>query len=461
MGGEIGVESADGEGSTFWFTALFDKQIELDFVQTKEKFDITDKKVLIVDDHRTNRYILREYLKSWGCSIVEASEGKKALDILKDSVSSKEAFDLILTGCQMPEMSGFDLAREIRKEESLKNVPIILITSVGEIGDAKSSKDIGIQAYLTKPIRQDYLHKAIESVLGCFMKEEDQPGPQLVTKHTVAEEYVLKDFRILLAEDYPTNQEVAIRHLQRAGYQVDLAENGQQATDLCKRKHYDLILMDIQMPVMDGFKATEKIRSHEKELAGPNSQAATRSVIIAMTAHAQEKYREKCLESGMDDYISKPLRRRELLAIVDKWVNKIAESPLSLGTEEAGTQKLQPEKTENRQYQKIVPIDFNRAIEEFEGDREYLMKVFEGFLKNVSNQIKTICQALSDGNAEVVWKEAHSIKGGAANLTADNLSKIASELENIGKSGDLKEGNDILEKLEKEYQCLVDYVRNK
>jgi CheY-like chemotaxis protein/HPt (histidine-containing phosphotransfer) domain-containing protein len=293
------------------------------------------------------------------------------------------------------------------------------------------------------------------------MKEEDQPGQQLVTRHTVAEENVLKNFRILLAEDYPTNQEVAIRHLQRAGYQVELAENGQQATELCKRKHYDLILMDIQMPVMDGFKATEKIRSHEKELANSNSQSATRSVIIAMTAHAQKKYREKCLESGMDDYISKPLRRRELLAIVDKWVNKIAESPLSLGTEEAGTQKLQPEKTENRQYQKIVPIDFNRAIEEFEGDREYLMKVFEGFLKNVSNQIKTICQALSDGNAEVVWKEAHSIKGGAANLTADNLSKIASELENIGKSGDLKEGNDILEKLEKEYQCLVDYVRNK
>jgi CheY-like chemotaxis protein len=225
----------------------------------------------------------------------------------------------------MPEMSGFVFAGEIRKMESLKGIPIILLTSVGEIGHVKKCREIGIQGYLTKPTRKDYMLKAIESVLHITGKEDEQISLPTVTRHTIAERYSKDEIQILLAEDYPTNQQIAMRHLKKAGYRVDLAENGQQAVDAYKKKHYDIIFMDIQMPEMDGYEATAKIRAREGEPENRNSQSATRAVIIAMTAHATTKDQKKCLDSGMDDYISKPLRRTELLALVDKWANKIAE----------------------------------------------------------------------------------------------------------------------------------------
>ena len=222
----------------------------------------------MVDDNGTSRFLLMEYLRSWGCLPVEATEGKEALSIL---ISSKESFNLILTDFQMPEMSGFDLAREIRTMEALKEIPIIILTSVGTIGDGKSCRDIGVQGYLTKPIRRDDLHKAIESVLHLSMREQVQAVPKLVTRHTVTEEY-RKDVQILLVEDYPTNQQVAMRHLRGAGFQVDLAENGQEAVKAYKRSHYDLILMDIQMPVMDGYEATKAIRNWEEKLKAQSSK---------------------------------------------------------------------------------------------------------------------------------------------------------------------------------------------
>jgi CheY-like chemotaxis protein len=447
MGGEIGLESEDGKGSTFWFTAVFTKQEEKKPILTEKEVDLSKLKVLVVDDNQTNRFILMEYLRSWGCLPVEAISGKEALLILRNSVSSEEPFDLILTDFEMPEMSGFDLAREIKTIENLKEVPIIVLTSAGSKGDSKSCREIGINGYLTKPIRQDDLRKAIVSVLGLSMGQDIGTLPQLVTRHTVAEDY-RKEVRILLAEDYPTNQQVAMRHLQRAGYQVDLAENGQQAVEAYKRKSYDLILMDIQMPVMDGYGATHEIRKLEIEKSQIETEkrsthnSTTRPlnhlpIIIAMTAHAIEGYKERCLEAGMDDYIAKPLRRKELLTMVDKWTGTI----------------------EDCQSKGSAPMNFEKAVEEFEGDKEFLMEVMEGFLRNVRAQIETIHQAISNGDAEVVWEEAHSIKGGAANLTAAKLSKIAFELEKVGKSGTLEEAGEVLERLKKEFYRLENFAR--
>jgi len=284
--------------------------------------------VLVVDDNQTNRFILMEHLKSWGCLPVEVAGGKEALTVLKDSVSSETPpFDLILTDFQMPEMSGFDLAREIKTMETWRGVPIIIFTSAGKKGDGRSCKEIGINGYLTKPIRQDELRKAMVSVLGLSKEQDVDTLPELVTKHTVAEKF-RKEVQILLAEDYPTNQQVAMRHLQRAGYRIDLAENGLQAVEAYKRKRYDLILMDIQMPVMDGYVATQQIREIETrnlseqsgDPGGIDQQSTIQRVpIIAMTAHAIRGYREKCLKAGMDDYIAKPIKRKDLLTMVEKW----------------------------------------------------------------------------------------------------------------------------------------------
>ena len=316
MGGELGLESEEGKGSTFWFTAVFTKQTEQASTPTREKIDLTDLRVLVVDDNRTNRYTLMEYLRSQGCRPVVAPSGKEALSILNGSVSSNKAFDLIVANKNMPEMDDFDLAREIRERKDFSNVPIVVFTSFDQIGEGKTCKDIGIQGYLTKPIRRDELEKTVRSVLGhTKVRDGSSTNPDLITRHTLTERYNNKEYHILLAEDYPTNQLVVMRHLKKAGYRVDLTENGKQAVDALKEKRYDLIFMDIQMPGMDGYQATKMIRNLEAEDDGKSNVP-----IIAMTAHVTKQDRDKCLNVGMNDYISKSIRRKELIAVVEKWI---------------------------------------------------------------------------------------------------------------------------------------------
>ena len=197
----------------------------------------------------------------------------------------------------MPEMSGFDLAKEIKTIETLKRVPIIVLTSAGRKGDGRSCKEIGINGYLTKPIRRDEMRKAIVSVLGLSTDRETGSMPEIVTRHSLSEDY-RKEIQILLVEDYPTNQQVAMRHLIKGGYQVDLAEDGSQAVKAYKRKNYNLIFMDIQMPIMDGYAATKEIRKIETRSLEQSSiikhqSSIPRVPIIAMTAHAVKGYREE------------------------------------------------------------------------------------------------------------------------------------------------------------------------
>lgn len=478
MGGEIGLESEEGVGSTFWFTVVFSRQTGQGAPMSPNRIDLNGIKALVVDDNPAERSALTDSLISWGCNPVEAGEGREALSILRESVSSKNPFDVILTDFQMQGMNGFALARKIRAMDALKDVPIILLTSVGTIEDGKTCKEIGIEGYLSKPINRDDLHRTIELVLGHSDWEENTAGKHLVTRHTIAEE-CKKGVRILLAEDYPTNQKVAMRHLTDAGYQVDLAQNGRQAIEACTRKQYDLVLMDIQMPVMGGFDATKEIRKIEESLAKSplplerddrgntwqikNERSPRRRVpIIAMTAHAMKGYRERCLDEGMDDYISKPLRKKELLAKVYQWILPRREV---LGREEKRPRPTTPLHGQSSMLhhppKEDAPMNFDIVIKEFGGDREFLMEVLEDFLGEVRAQMGMICQAMSKGGAEVVGKEAHAIKGGAANLTANELSKAACELEKIGKSGVLEGGREVFEKLEKEFYRLEAFVKEK
>ena len=284
------------------------------------------------------------------------------------------------------------------------------------------------------------------------------------TKYTSAE-MQRKDIHILLAEDYPTNQEIAKIHLSQAGYLVDLAENGKQALEAFKSNHYDLILMDIQMPVMDGYKATKAIREIEAQLAGMKngntSQAIHRVPIIAMTAHALQEYRELCLEAGMDDFLSKPLTRKELLAIVAKWLKL---SFVSQSTSLASAQSLSSDDDGEIHPETVhtgSPINLDRAIDEFEGDRNLVAEVIAGFTKKVSEQLVTIREALARADTETVCREAHSIKGGAAALTAGDMAKVASELEIKGQSKDLTGADQMVDALETKFEALRRYVKEK
>jgi signal transduction histidine kinase/DNA-binding response OmpR family regulator/HAMP domain-containing protein len=433
MGGEVGMESEEGKGSLFWFTVVFTKFDAPLLPAAKESADLSGLKVLVVDDIRTNRFILTEYLKYWGCSPTEASDAPQALAILKQGAAYGVPFDLLLTDVQMPEMSGFDLVREIRAAEELRTVPVIVLTSLGVAGKPEQG-EIQVEACLTKPVRRDELYQAIQSALGISPEEdEDTPEPAHAAPG--------KKLRILLAEDYPTNQQVGIRHLSNAGYSVDLAENGREALENFKRKHYDLILMDIQMPLMDGYEATKTIRETEA-LAGDG-----RIPIIAMTAHAMRGYRKMCLKAGMDDYIAKPLKRDELLAVVEKWAFLRTECRLRNEEEPDGFNDTD------------TPLDIEQSLKELGGDKDFLAEVLNNFLKDVRIRIRTLKQSIAAGDRETTEKEAHKIKGGASNLAAKTLSEIASELETVAGSGALENAPGILGNLEKEFLRLECYAQ--
>jgi len=456
MGGRISLESEEGVGSTFRFTLPFAKQPEIKIsggASSKSGVaNLENLKVLVIDDNETNRFILREYLRSWKCLSREVSGWEEALSLLEKTKNNMPRYNLILTDFQMPEMDGMELSERIRSMDAYRKTPIIMLTSVGSMKeDGKYKETQTISACLTKPIRRNALHTTIETILGFSANEKEISVPFVRGAAFAGKTGHSSAIRILLAEDYPTNQHVAIRHLNKAGYEVDLAENGRQAVAAYEKRYYDLILMDIQMPEMDGFEATKAIREFEIR----NSESGKKSPdfqahipIIAMTAHALKGYKERCLQAGMDDYIAKPLKRDALLGMVEKWTSPRTENDRNPKSEIRNPHEHSP------------PMDFEKALREFEEDEEFLREVLEEFSGNVRKQIEIMHAAVSEKNTEIIWKEAHSIKGGAANLTAEKLSEIAFELEGMGKSGFLEKVPQALEKLEKELHRMEAYVNN-
>ncbi len=307
MGGTIWVESEVGKGSTFHFTACFSlQQPSAEKMVPVEMETIHNLPVLIVDDNSTNRRILRQVLTGWQMRPVEAASGREALHLLRQAEQRGVPFGLVLLDAQMPEMDGFAVAEEIQKDKTLSSTVIMMLTSMGVQGDAARCRKLGISAYLTKPIRQSELLEAI--LLALSRSIQDKQHRVLITRHSIRE--AKRRLRILLAEDNIINQKVALHLLERRGHTVAVANNGQEVLAALEKSSFDLILMDVQMPVMDGFEATRLIRLKEK-------MTGAHIPIIAMTAHALKGDRERCLEAEMDDYIAKPLKSEELFKKIE------------------------------------------------------------------------------------------------------------------------------------------------
>jgi signal transduction histidine kinase/DNA-binding response OmpR family regulator len=307
MGGRIWVESEPGRGSTFHFTARFPLQTTprrtCDGIALEQ---VRGLPVLVVDDNETNRRILEEMLLRWGMQPVLAKGGRHALALLERSHEEARPFALVLLDAQMPEMDGFGVAEAIRQNPGLAECPIVMLTSAGLRGDANRCRELRIDGYLSKPIRQSDLLEAIKAVLGAQARKPESRA--LVTLHSLRESR--RCLRILLAEDNPVNQFLAARVLQKRGHAVVLAENGKIALAAMEEQSFDLILMDVQMPEMDGIETTAAIRKGE--------QLSRKHVpIIAMTAHAMVGDKERCLQAGMDSYVSKPIQPEELFAIIE------------------------------------------------------------------------------------------------------------------------------------------------
>lgn len=315
MNGQIGVESKAGRGSTFWFTALLPKQPRRNPDAPVVAASITGKRLLIVDDNQTNLNILAGYLTAWGCTFEMAGSGEMAIPILKADAKASPTFDAVIIDFLMPGMDGAELGRRIKEDSDLKRLKMVVLTSMGMRGEASRMKEIGFNAYLTKPIRKSDLFNCLIEVLNGQTVSASKPLPALVTKHSLAESERQR-VRLLVAEDNSINSKLILRMIDKFGFRAEAAANGKEVLKMAEDFHFDLILMDCQMPEMDGYEATRRIRA-------PSSKVPDRDIpIIAMTANSLKGDREVCIDAGMNDYVSKPINPQELLEAIERNIHR-------------------------------------------------------------------------------------------------------------------------------------------
>ena len=429
MGGKIWVESELGEGSRFHFTANFSVQKTASrTVVPRDRETLRDMRVLVVDDNATNRQILVKMLESWRMVPSTADSGAKAMVTLTEAKGIGRTFPLILLDAQMPEMDGFALAEYIKRHPSFRAATIMMLSSAGQRGDAMRCRELGVSAYLTKPIRQGELMDAILTALGTRARSAEKPA--LVTRHTLRENQL--HLKVLLAEDNAVNQLVALRLLERLGHSVTVAANGRKALEAWEKGGFDAILMDVQMPELNGWEATQAIRERERS-------TGERIPIIAMTAHAMKGDDERCFAAGMDDYLTKPIRTEELTAALDKAGNRKA----------VRQTRVQPPAPPGK---RRGAVDWEAALERLGGDRELYNELVEVFRKECPAVVEEMRRGVESGDWKVLKRGGHTLRGAASNLGATSVSEAAAELEKRAGAQDLGGAGEQFGKLQAEIE---------
>jgi two-component system, sensor histidine kinase and response regulator len=408
MGGQISVESEAGKGSTFRFNGRFGKATKDSATNGQRKqADLRGLQVLIVDDNATNRRVLAGLLRLWGAYPTAVESGPAALAEIEKAAQAGSTFPLLLVDGMMPDMDGFALIEQLRKDSSAATSTIMMLTSADRQSDSARCRQLGLSGYLVKPVKADELQIAILAALGGTALGNRAARPAEAPNAKPAAIERSGGLRILLAEDNPVNQRVALHLLAKEGNSALAVLNGREALEAMSKENFDLVLMDVQMPEMDGLEATRAIRAQEE---GTDRHV----LIVAMTAHAMKGDRERCLDSGMDDYVSKPVQKSELLRVLAnaKAAKKAAGRPEQV-------------------------FDVVVALDRVDGDREFLEEIIRLFLVDVPGRIAEVERALADRDAKRLAGAAHTLKGSTGCLGGLRASASAAQLETLATRGDL------------------------
>jgi CheY-like chemotaxis protein/HPt (histidine-containing phosphotransfer) domain-containing protein len=443
MGGDISVESEVGVGSTFHFAIALpiveepalgkDKDAEIAFLH--------GMRTLIIDDSPTNRRVLAAMMRSWKMEPTLTDGGRAGLKAMETACSEGQPYRIVLLDGQMPGMDGFQVAAEIRRRPGLAGATIMMLTSGGQYGDIARCRELGIHVYLIKPIRKSELLNSMLHVLGA-----QSPLPPGLVDDMPVEPARLESLRIVVAEDNPVNRQLAQRLLEKEGHRVEVAVNGVEAIRLCREKLIDFVLMDVQMPEMDGLEATRMIRQAEKE-------TGDHMPIVAMTAHAMKGDRERCLAAGMDGYVPKPIRKADLMHALKAYSRRARGAALDSGSPKIGDSNAGQSAPRHAAMDAGL-IDVEAALMLVGGDRELLAQLCGTFLSQSPALLGSIRKAVQTGAAEDVYRCAHTLSGSIAIFAARRAAEAASRLEQIGRSRDLRHGADAVDALTRELTLL-------
>jgi len=459
MGGEIGLRSVEGKGSTFWFTAAFRKSDTLKLpAQTPEK-NIGNERILIVDDNSTNRQWLSLLLASWNFRNNEASNARTALDMLYAANDAGDPYRIAILDMRMPGMDGKTLGKKIKKDQKIADTKLVMMTSIAMRGDAALFEGVGFAAYLPKPIKQSVLYDCLAMIHACKPSCKATEKEPIITRYSIAEAK-RRNIRLLLVEDNITNQIVVREILEKLGFRTDIVENGRQAVDAVKSKPYNLVLMDCQMPVMDGYQATREIRKLGSAGVFSNGYNPEEVPIVAMTAHVMQGDREICINAGMNDYLSKPIDPHKLVNMVEQWVvytgsestatEKITEPPLD------ETPAKEGEAAARHRSEKAHTLKNNRAdmLRRVMNDEGILKRLINSFFEYAPGHLVNLREALDNKDAPGVQLRAHTIKGVAANFSSAPLRDVACQIEIAGKEADLEKAELLLPELQEKFDFL-------
>jgi len=424
MGGETGVESVEGEGSMFWFTAHFAPVTHILRPLYPAPASIKGQRVLVVDDNATNRKVLMGQLILCGVEPVSASSADEALVLMRQAGAAGRPFDAALLDHLMPDCDGAELGRTIVKDEALKSTRLILLTSSGQRGDGQLFADIGFAAYLLKPVAQRDLTECLILALANTAHSWHLQSQPMITRHALRAQRTKARNRILLAEDNLVNQKVALRLLEKLEYRVDVVADGLAAVAAWQTGKFDLIIMDCQMPQMDGYEATREIRRLE--------EGQRHIPIVALTAHAMKGDEDKCRAAGMDDYLSKPIDSAKLDTCLERLLLSTGSTSSASGIKEASNAVSPPSPASALAHQ---PIDWEAFLETIDGDEVFARDLAEAYIGTGNRELAAIAAALGTGDAATLRESAHSLKGASANMRASATTSAAALLESAAASG--------------------------